>query len=513
MTLELESFHYPGEAPLFAVPDRLELRPGKKVALLGGSGSGKSSLVTLLAGLHPTPLGGRPSYPPGSAPLNLPSPDRLGYLGSDPNLFLTGFCATVLEEVGWTLFGWGWEPERVKERVEQTLAELGLSELLWCDPARLSGGQQQMVALAAVWARRPAYLLLDEPASMLDPRARVRLQDTIARLADESAVGTLWSTCQLGEVAWCDELWLIEDGVIRVLPSDWQPEPGGQLVLPWSVEWSRRWDRPAPDWRDPRPNGTGELPEIRVATTAAPPAVEVKSLGYRPPAAKRDLFQALSWAVPQGECMGLVGLNGAGKTTLARLLRGLLQPTAGSVRVAGRELTGQSLPALAQTVAYTFQDPASLFLRARVDAELMYSAELLGLPEDEARARTARALSTFALDQWADRHPRELPAAKTALLGVALSWLTFAPVQILDEPLALLDRPGRAVLEAALAAWRAEGTTVVLIGHDLDWLATVCTGFTVLHDGKVLAQGSGREVFGDPEVRRKLGGPLLGSDS
>ena len=91
---------------------------------------------------------------------------------------------------------------------------------------------------------------------------------------------------------------------------------------------------------------------------------------------------------------------------------------------------------------------------------------------------------------------------------MAISSFVAAPVQIFDEPLAHLDLEGRAVLEAALERWSLAGTTIVLIGHDLDWLSTVCHRFLVLGSGRLLADGTAAEVFSDLAVQTLIGAPL-----
>jgi len=207
--------------------------------------------------------------------------------------------------------------------------------------------------------------------------------------------------------------------------------------------------------------------------------------------------------------VGLVGPNGAGKTTLARLFRGLDRASEGSLLVEGREVERESVSGLAGTVAYTFQEPAHLFMRSRVDAELRLSGELLGLDEAEALARLEDALDLFSLRPHAATHPRELPASAASLLGVALSWFSRARVQILDEPLARLDKPGREVLERVLSAWRQEGITVVVVAHDLDWLCTVCTSIAVLDGGAIVAQGHPGEVLARSQVSAILGRPVF----
>jgi energy-coupling factor transport system ATP-binding protein len=497
LVLDLESFHYPGGGELFGQL-RLELGKGQKVALVAGSGSGKSTLVTLMAGLHPQPLGGRPTYRTRTEPSIA---REIAYLASDPALFLTGFSLTVLEEVGWSLFNRGWPPDQVEARVREVLAELGLEDLLWRHPQQLSGGEQQMVALASVWAGRPGYLLLDDPASKLDPQARLRLRDALVRLADEG-VGILYATSVLDEVTWCDQVWSI---------TAWQPEllEGRTYILPWVQQWMLGWGLAVPPWQAQGLPVKGSPPAPPAPAFTSDWAIAVKDLTYRPPGRQRDLFLDLSWQVRKGECVGLVGPNGAGKTTLARLVRGLLKPSQGSILVDGAPVAGRSVPSLAGAVAYTFQDPAPLFVKTRVDAELLYSGELLGWTQAQAQERADQALAQFGLESFAACHPRELPATASALLGVAISWYSKATVQILDEPLAGLDARGRALLEAVLVSWLEQGITVLLIAHDLDWLVKVCTSFCALQDGQIQAQGSASQLFRSEPVQASIGAPLL----
>lgn len=501
--LELESFGYPGRSALFEALS-LSLAPGQVVGLVGGSGSGKSTLIGLLAGLHPQPLGGRMV---GRRSESGADPERgVGYLASDPATFLTGFCESVAEEVGWSLFGQGWSPERVSRRVVETLEHFSLTPLADRVPTELSGGQAQMVALAAVWARRPRWLLLDEPASRLDPLASAALREAVAALAAEHEVGVVWATSDLGQVAsFCDTVWSLDERPLLQTPADQWSAESSLAVPPWPWEWARRGGEAPGSWSSllaPR-----AIPTLDPLDRSEETLVEIRDVTYQPPGRDVPLFECFCWSLTRGHCLGLAGPNGAGKTTLARLLRGLLRPGSGDISVAGRPVTPGSVASLASVVAYTFQDPADLFLRSRVDAELAYSAQLLGLPVEEARMRIDAAMQRFALAPFAHWHPRELPASAAALLGVALSWISRAPLQILDEPLARLDRPGRALLEEVLQQWRAEGTTVVLVAHDLDWLCAVCHQVLVLDRGTIVGEDAPERLFLQPEVARLLGQP------
>ena len=189
-------------------------------------------------------------------------------------------------------------------------------------------------------------------------------------------------------------------------------------------------------------------------------------------------------------------------------MRGLLRPQSGTITSRSQCLSSLPVWQTAETVSYTFQDPSQLFARERVDDELFYSGELLGWEESRARKRVEEALRLFGLQECRELHPRELSACPQALLGLALAWLVGAAVQIVDEPLARLDRRGRKILAAALENWEATGTALVFIDHDLDWLSTVCHRFLVLDHGRLVCDGPPESVFSDPHVRRILGAPL-----
>lgn len=492
--LNIDLFSYAGSAPLFSELN-LEVVEGQTIALVGASGSGKSSLITLLAGLHPRPLGGKFK---GQLLKNSARADDIGYLCSDPGLFLTGFCSTVMEEVGWSLLGRGLSVAMVARRVEETLDELEIAHLAWRNPQELSGGQQQMVALASVWACRPACLLLDEPATRLDLKSRKRLARVVQDLAATHRVAVVWGTAFLEEVSWCSRLWELT----AVEPA---AQAKGSSLLELSSLCADGAVYPA------RAPGAGS---ILVEAIEAKPTektaqdeglIKVDGITYCPPGQAEPIFERFSWKVDSSQCLGLVGSNGAGKTTLARLMRGLISPQSGSISIAGTYVATADVARLASLIAYTFQNPQSLFFCSRVDAELLYSGELLGLEYKEAKDRLEEAMELFQLEPYAAWHPRELPASPAALLGIALSWYSKARIQILDEPIARLDHSGRMVLERVLDSWQELGVSSILIAHDLNWLAGVCSKIAVLDRGKILAEGPAPIVFSQPNVVELLG--------
>lgn len=485
--LNLESFTYPDGTQLFG-PLNLSVTAGRALAVVGPSGVGKSTLISLLAGLHPEPLGGiwRGQYLLDSRNLGSWSPQervtKLGYLGPNSKLFLTGFCSTVREEVGWSLFGLSWKIEAIEQRVSETLQELGISHLSDATPHHLSGGQQQMVALASVWARQPSYLLLDNPVSSLDPEARSNLIKQTQRLIHRFGTTVVFATARAQDVDWCEAVCSLQPGrdsqqasLICTTLAQWVPSQSGCLCdegKSVTADGKRGLDIPA-------------HPNESVSQAEVDPAIEVEALRYTPPGHTAPLFDLLHWRVERGETVALLGANGSGKSTLGRILRGLERAAGGSVLVAGKAVDELSVPDLTPFVAYTFQEPSNLFLQRSVSDELLYSGQLLGLRLEVSQARKEQALELFNLKGVQGRHPRELCESQGALLGLALSWFTQAQVQILDEPSGRLDAEGRSTLESVLGEWRAEGITVVLIDHDEAWVRRQASRRFVLKNGRL----------------------------
>ena len=201
----------------------LELAPGRVIGVTGANESGKSTLCLVAAGLAPAVIGGRLE---GSVlidgvetaalrPHELAQ--RCGLLFQNPATQLSGTTATVFEEVAFGPCNLGLPAGEIVERVWRALRAVGVEDLAARDPARLSGGQGQLVALASVLALRPRYLVLDEPTSELDPAGTRLVAEALARTARETGAGILLvehKTDVLAEVA--DEVVVLQAGAVAL---------------------------------------------------------------------------------------------------------------------------------------------------------------------------------------------------------------------------------------------------------------------------------------------------------
>ena len=197
LVVERASYRYAGASEWSLRSVGLVLLPGRVVGVAGPNESGKSTLCLVAGGLAPRAIGGRLEGSvriDGAETAAMPVYDlaqRCGVLFQNAAAQLSGTTATVFEEIAFGPCNLGLPVADVLERVRWALSAVGIEELAPRDPARLSGGQAQLVALASVLALRPRYLILDEPTSELDPAGTALVADALARVARETGAGIL----------------------------------------------------------------------------------------------------------------------------------------------------------------------------------------------------------------------------------------------------------------------------------------------------------------------------------
>ncbi|HVX89636.1 MAG TPA: ABC transporter ATP-binding protein [Gemmatimonadales bacterium] len=196
-----------------------------------------------------------------------------------------------------------------------------------------------------------------------------------------------------------------------------------------------------------------------------------------------------------GETLALFGANGAGKTTILRLCMALLHPAAGRVRVAGIDTAGLAPEDLAGAVGYLFQRPEDQLVRTTVLREVGYGPERLGWAPDRIERAVRPMLERCGLADQAETHPYDLPLPKRRLVALASVLVTEPKVLLLDEPTALLDRHGRALVAELVRERAAAGCTVMAVVHDPAFAIEALDRGVALVDGRVAEDGSVEQVL------------------
>lgn len=226
-------------------------------------------------------------------------------------------------------------------------------------------------------------------------------------------------------------------------------------------------------------------------------------------ALRRPALLDINLEIARGSCAAIIGITGSGKSTLVQHFNGLLMPTSGSVFVDGLEVgaPGVNMAKLRQRVGLLFQFPEAQLFERTVFADVAFGPERQHLKRQERRERVVRALEMVGLpyQEYAQRSPFELSGGqqrRVALAGV----LAMQPeVLILDEPGVGLDAEGRGEIYRCIQDLRQRGITVVLISHDMTEVMSLADQLFVLHLGRLVMQGTPREVFARPETLRDHG--------
>ncbi len=536
------NFRYKKAAqPVFAGLN-LTVRAGERLTILGPSEAGKSTLGLCLQGLIPRlikgDLQGRIEVAGVDTRFSRPRElaARVGLLFQDFEAQL--FCTRVDQEVAFGPENLALPHDELQRRVAHSLGLVGLAGLEARNPAALSGGQRQLLALAAVLALEPRLLILDEPTSDLDPLRVEELLLTLDRLAREQGLTLVLLGQDLRLARNCSRLVLLHQGEILADGAPSQvlrqvglfrqlglqvPElPGlfhdlGQTYLPLTLDeaeaqarslgWGAR--PTAGETPAPREQDQGEASEYSTPSLTLPPqGGGDKEIGRgvhgRPPhddeilTLRRVTFaypgappilQDFDLSIQEGELTAILGPNGSGKTTLLKLLRGLLSPQTGEVwRAAGAR------------AGFVFQNPDYQIFAEKVWEEVALGPRQLGLAPEEVNRRVEEALASVHLLGRADDDPFSLTKGQRQCLAVA-GVLALAPrVIILDEPTTGLDFREQQDLLDLVAELHAQGRTIIMVTHSIWAAATYAQRLVVLRDGRALLDGPTREVLAQEEI-------------
>ncbi|MEU0097592.1 ATP-binding cassette domain-containing protein [Streptomyces sp. NPDC006267] len=538
---ERVSVRYEGtERPTLSGVD-LTVPEGELVLLVGPSGVGKSTLLGAVSGLVPHFTGGLLSgrVTVGGRDTRTHKPrelaDLVGTVGQDP---LAHFVTdTVEDELAYGMESLGLAPDVMRRRVEETLDLLGLAELRDRPIATLSGGQQQRVAIGSVLTPHPRVLVLDEPTSALDPAAAEEVLAVLQRLVHDLGTTVLMAEHRLERVVqYADQVVLLPAPgaapvmgppaeIMKVSPVRPPVAELGLLAawdpLPLSVRDARRAagglrERLADASPPGRPVGPsvvvpapappaaarpGRLARLLGRTggpgasagPAADPVTRVEGLGVR--RGRVEALRRVTLTVAPGETVALMGRNGAGKSTLLGALVGMIEPTAGAVRVGGLAPARTDPRAMMRRVGLVPQEPRDLLYADTVAAECAAADRDAG-----AAAGTCRALvSELVPGVGDDTHPRDLSEGQRLALALALVLTGRPPLLLLDEPTRGLDYAAKARLVGVLRGLAAEGHAIVLATHDVELAAELAHRVVILAEGEVVADGpTGRVVVSSP---------------
>ena len=438
------SFSYPNaDGPVFEEA-RIAIEEGAFAVLSGPTGSGKTTLLRLLKPeIAPAGAisGERRVFGRDVADLTArESAETIAFVFQDPANQIV--CDTVWHELAFGLENLGMPTDEMRLRVAETCTYLGIGPWFRMRCEELSGGQQQVLALASALTMRPRLILLDEPTSMLDPVAEKEFLSLLFRANRELGTTVVVATHKAGIYrSYATEAWCIEGMRVERIRFDELVQPHAQIAS-------------QPSFAD----------DAR--------AILLDDAWFR---YRRDgewVLRGFDLAVAAGETCALIGGNGSGKSTVLSLIAGI-----------GKPQRGRCTNRLAASQALLPQNPKALLARETVAEELCEWASTCGYGD----AEIAAALERIGLSGKRASHPYDLSGGQQQLLALEKLLLARPRLLLLDEPTKGLDVSAAEAVALRLDEARAGGTTIVIATHDLSLVRRLGASVTLLFDGQASA--------------------------
>lgn len=488
----------------------LDIEHGQTTAILGPSGSGRTSLLLLCTGLIPHSVGRMRGevevYGHNTKTTSLSQLGRLSRIVF-PSAVQGLVGLTVQDELEISLRVSNLPAAERRRAMVRALQAVGLDEsFLPRTTLGLSGGEMQRVALASAIVAGPLLLALDNVTVQLDPRGRREVVGALQSLM-RGRMTTVISDPHLDLLQRLSRRFLVLDQG-RIVADTASPEPR-------DIARARMRE---PEWRRlgralgvPIPADLeGALETLRpLARSARPPrrkgvrrggpghgraVLRATGIKYRYPGGPQAL-KGVEVTFHSGELMAILGSNGSGKTTLALLAAGALTPDEGEIwlgeqRVRPGEQRGR--------VGYVFQEPTNQMVAMSVVEELAFGPRQLGWEEARVQAAVARELERFRLP--ADAVPLRLPPATQRKVAIAATLTMDPQLLILDEPTNNLDEEEARSLMDHLVRLRDGGRAVVIITHDVELACAYADRVLVMSEGQVLVDAPTRQAMARPDL-------------
>jgi energy-coupling factor transport system ATP-binding protein len=227
--------------------------------------------------------------------------------------------------------------------------------------------------------------------------------------------------------------------------------------------------------------------------------IEVENVHFSYPNGVEAL-KGISLSIKDGEFVAIMGQNGAGKTTLVKHFNGLLKPSEGNVRVDGVETKKTSVAALSRNAGFVFQNPDHQLFSETVEEEIGFALKNFGFEAEIIEKRISWALNLLGLAQYRKTSPFLLSGGERKRVALA-SVLAWNPnMLILDEPTIGQDYQQKEKLRQFIVQMQAQGKTVVIVTHDVEFVAECNPRVVLIKEGNVVADGEGREILTNLEV-------------
>lgn len=531
------SFSYPDQEKRALTEISLDIKEGTLNVICGRSGCGKSTLLRQMKSVL-APHGERKGMilykgKPLTELEHRTQSKEIGFVMQNPdNQIVTD---KVWHELAFGLESLGYDNATIRLRVAEMASYFGIHRWFYREVKELSGGQKQLLNLAAIMAMHPSLLILDEPTSQLDPIAASDFLETVKKINRDIGTTVIITEHRLQDIIpFADKVFVMdqgkmitegtpgeiglelkrrEHGMFLSMPVPMQifASVDSDLACPLTVSDGRMWMQEYLNLHPEVVRGT-EIREAQAEETKnrkqgknkkEKPAIEVKEVWFRYERESADVIRDLSFQVKKGEFYAVVGGNGTGKSTTLSLLCRIRAPYRGKIVLDGQDIRKFSDRELYNGYLGVLpQNPQSLFLKKTV-LEDLYSVisgkKEKTSPEYPINMKKEKAIegivSLTHLEGLLERHPYDLSGGEQQRLALAKVLLLRPKILLMDEPTKGMDAEYKEELGEILKKLQQHGITIFMISHDVEFVAEYADRVGLFFEGNIVTNKETREFF------------------
>ena len=531
------SFSHPDQEKRALTEISLDIKEGTLNVICGRSGCGKSTLLRQMKSVL-APHGERKGMifykgKPLAELEHRTQSKEIGFVMQNPdNQIVTD---KVWHELAFGLESLGYDNATIRLRVAEMASYFGIHSWFYREVKELSGGQKQLLNLAAIMAMHPSLLILDEPTSQLDPIAASDFLETVKKINRDIGTTVIITEHRLQDIIpFADKVFVMdqgklitegtpgeiglelkrrEHGMFLSMPVPMQifASVDSNLACPLTVSDGRMWMQEYLNLHPEVVRGR-EIREAQAEETQnrkqgknkkEKPAIEVKEVWFRYEKESADVIRDLSFQVKKGEFYAVVGGNGTGKSTTLSLLCRIRAPYRGKIILDGQDIRKFSDRELYNGYLGVLpQNPQSLFLKKTV-LEDLYS--VIGgkkektSPEYPINMKKEKAIegivSLTHLEGLLERHPYDLSGGEQQRLALAKVLLLRPKILLMDEPTKGMDAEYKEELGEILKKLQQHGITIFMISHDVEFVAEYADRVGLFFEGNIVTNKETREFF------------------
>ena len=519
-TIKNLTFSYPEKEKKVLNNLSFSIERGQFVTLCGPSGCGKTTLLkqlkTVLAP-HGSLSGdiifeGRPLS---EVDIRTQS-SKIGFVMQSPdNQIVTD---KVWHELAFGLESLGFNTPAIRLKVAEMASFFGIETWFYKNITELSGGQKQLLNLAAIMAMQPSVLILDEPTSQLDPIAATEFISAVEKINRELGVTVIITEHRLEEVfAISDRVLVMDEG--RIICDGTPNEVGEQLkdlhhgmflampvpmrvyagvennlTCPVTVREGRTWLDTFAKNKQLR-----DIPaEDSIKEQEGIPVIEFDEVWFKYEKDAPDVLKGLSMKIYQGEFYAILGGNGTGKTTALSLISGINKPYRGTVRINGKELSKIGDRELFNRMLGVLpQNPQALFVKKTVQEDLLEMLSGQKKPKAEKEQQIAKIAKLCRLEDLLSMHPYDLSGGEQQRAALAKVLLLEPEILLLDEPTKGMDAEFKRIFANILYELLYKGVTVLMVSHDIEFCAKYAHKCALFFDGNIVSWNTPQSFFSD----------------